>query len=172
MGLRMHDTPPTPAYPGLDPGVAWTALAQGLRGLALGLTRDPHAADDLVQQTIAALIAKRPDRADHVGYARATLTRLWLDDQRSLRRTVARLARRAHLETVARLGRADEGDHAELHRAMDALPPRQRAALVMRILGDMDYPEIAAALECTVEAVRASLHLARARLRHTLGEPA
>jgi RNA polymerase sigma-70 factor (ECF subfamily) len=61
-------------------------------------------------------------------------------------------------------------EHDSVHRAIDALPPQQRAAIVLRVIEGLDYAEIAATLGCPVGAVRANLHLARKKVRQMLGE--
>ena len=38
------------------------------------------------------------------------------------------------------------------------MPPRQRSAVVLRFLGDLAHREIAAAIGCSEEAARRSLH--------------
>jgi len=57
-----------------------------------------------------------------------------------------------------------------LRAAIDRLPPQQRAALVMRTMQQMGYDEIAEAMELSVSAVRAHVHLARQRLAGWMGE--
>jgi RNA polymerase sigma factor (sigma-70 family) len=49
-----------------------------------------------------------------------------------------------------------------------ALPPRQRAAVTLRFAGDLPHAEIAAALGCSPEAARRSLHEGITRLRKEL----
>ena len=59
---------------------------------------------------------------------------------------------------------------AEIREAIRALPPKQRAAMVMHKYQDMDYGEIARVLGCTPSAVKAMMFRAyetlRFRLRH------
>jgi RNA polymerase sigma-70 factor (ECF subfamily) len=138
---------------------------------ALALTRSHQDADDLTQQTMLTLLAKVPDRVTQVAYARRTMLRLWLDEQRSVRRRLRRVAARAW--TMPRWHRdTDSASAAEandrIHEAIDALPQKQRAALVLRLVEGLAYDEIAEALDCNVQTVRANLHLARRRLRRTL----
>ncbi len=52
--------------------------------------------------------------------------------------------------------------------AIDSLPARQRAALLLRVVEGLSYEAIAEALECEVGAVRANLHLARMKVRSRL----
>lgn len=151
----------------------WSAITERLRRMALALTRCCDVADDLVQQTLATLLAKHPDRVGHTGYARQTMIRIWLDQQRSLRRRLRRVARLAlttgtwHTDKD-RLSMSDQ--YKRVRRAIDALPPRQRAVVALRLVEELDYDEIAAALGCSVQSVRASLHLGRHRVRQLVGE--
>lgn len=57
----------------------------------------------------------------------------------------------------------------ELWAAVGALPPKQRAAVALRFGSDLPHGEIAAALGCSPEAARRSLHEGLKRLRKELG---
>jgi RNA polymerase sigma factor (sigma-70 family) len=59
---------------------------------------------------------------------------------------------------------ADDGIWA----AVGALPPKQRAAVALRYGSDLPHAEIAAALGCSPEAARRSLHEGIKRLRKEL----
>jgi RNA polymerase sigma factor (sigma-70 family) len=48
------------------------------------------------------------------------------------------------------------------------LPPKQRAALLLRFAGDLSHREVAAALRCSEEAARRSAHEGLKRLREEL----
>lgn len=52
--------------------------------------------------------------------------------------------------------------------AVGALPPKQRAAVALRYACDLPHAEIAAALGCSPEAARRSLHEGMKRLRKEL----
>jgi RNA polymerase sigma factor (sigma-70 family) len=52
--------------------------------------------------------------------------------------------------------------------AVGTLPPKQRAAVALRYGGDLPHGEIAAALGCSPEAARRSLHEGIKRLRKEL----
>lgn len=52
--------------------------------------------------------------------------------------------------------------------AVGALPPKQRAAVTLRYASDLPHAEIAAALGCSPEAARRSLHEGLKRLRKEL----
>jgi RNA polymerase sigma-70 factor (ECF subfamily) len=62
---------------------------------------------------------------------------------------------------------------AEKARALAAcieqLPLKQRSALVMKVIGEMDYEEIAGVLGTTRNSVKSSVHAARRRLLAMLG---
>ncbi|HEX8959213.1 MAG TPA: sigma-70 family RNA polymerase sigma factor [Solirubrobacterales bacterium] len=53
---------------------------------------------------------------------------------------------------------------------VNSLPPKQRAAVALRYACDLPHAEIAAALGCSPEAARRSLHEGIKRLRTELGE--
>jgi RNA polymerase sigma factor (sigma-70 family) len=166
--------PPPSASPESPAGARdWTAISQRLHRLALALARRSHDADDLTQATFAALLAKAPERAGHMGFARRTMLRLWLDEQRSLRRRMARIARLATSAPRAWLARDATGDAEQrerTERAVAALPPLQRATLVLRLIEELEYAEIAEVLGTSIECVRSNLHLARGRVRELVGD--
>ena len=141
--------------------------------MAMALTHRPDDAEELTQQTFAALLTKNPDRVEHLGYARQTMMRLWLDRQRSVRRRVAHLARLAfsarRWHTDAETLSVSE-QKARMRRAIESLPAKQRAVLVLRLVEELDYEQIASSLNCPVQTVRAHLHLGRRRVREMLGE--
>ena len=56
----------------------------------------------------------------------------------------------------------------EIFAALEQLPPRQRAAIVLRYYLDLSDKEIAASLEVPPGTVRRRLHDARQRLKHLL----
>lgn len=169
-----HQAAPPGAAEGASWSCDWEMVSRRLNRYAAALCGNQVEAEDLAQQTLASLLAKRPAKADHMGYARRTLTRLWLDQQRSLRRRFARAvaAASARVGTMV-LPHAPAEMHEqvrEVREAIDALPPRQRVIITLRLVEGLDYQAIADAMECDVGAVRASLHLARARVRAVLGE--
>ena len=57
-------------------------------------------------------------------------------------------------------------DHdGALWDAVGELPPRQRSAVVLRFVGDLPHSDIAAAIGCSEEAARRSLHEGLSKLR-------
>jgi len=61
-------------------------------------------------------------------------------------------------------GHFDEPD-TELWKAVRELPPKQRAAVVLRFVNDLSHREIATVLDCSEAAARRSLHEGLVKLR-------
>ncbi|MCW5767824.1 MAG: RNA polymerase sigma factor [Phycisphaeraceae bacterium] len=147
-----------------------SSLVNILRAKARMLGAESHEAEDLAQETIARILSRAPEKQGHVGYATQTLTRLWLDRQRTLRARARRL-RRVAASTIVGSGLIPVTDDARsviVFNAIRSLPPRQRAVLVLRLVEGLGYASIAEAIGCTEQAARASLHEARVRLRREL----
>jgi RNA polymerase sigma factor (sigma-70 family) len=145
---------------------------------ALHLTRNRPDADDLYQET--ALKAFRawdrlPCDANHRAWLYRIATNTFLSDKRKTSR-LRSLDADAAADTIPAAsrdddGRLDAGDLlGEVEAFIAALPPKQRAALVQRKYLEMDYSEIAAALGCSEEAARRSVHEALRKLRGRFGE--
>jgi RNA polymerase sigma-70 factor (sigma-E family) len=62
-------------------------------------------------------------------------------------------------------------DRDYLLRALAALPPRQRAVLVLRYYDDFSEAEVAEALGCSIGTVKSHAARALARLREAVGAP-
>ena len=58
-----------------------------------------------------------------------------------------------------------DGHDGELWARVAVLPPKQRAAVVLRFVLDLRYREVAAALDCSEAAARRSVHEAMRTLR-------
>lgn len=81
-------------------------------------------------------------------------------------------ATRLVLEDAQGVSPADELLHAELEaavdRAIEALPEKQRLAVILRRYEDMPYEEIGAVLSMSVPAVKSLLFRARTELKQSL----
>jgi RNA polymerase sigma-70 factor (sigma-E family) len=73
--------------------------------------------------------------------------------------------------------RSDVVDHASfvvdeqsLRAGLEALPPRQRATVVLRYLGDLSTADVADALGCSTGTVKSALHAALKQLRVELDD--
>ena len=169
--MRLHAV--TPMIPSRnDPPADWQQVSERLHRFALALTGRAEEADELTQQTLAHLLARAPEKASHAGYARRTMTRLWMDRQRAWRRRLQRHAKIA-CEAMSRPvadGMSDRELSAMLRRRIDLLPAQQRAVLVLRVIENLEYEHIAEALGTSIAAVRANLHLARRTLARSVGD--
>lgn len=156
--------------PGLDPdAVARRAIDVGRR-TALGvLAGDRSTADDVAQE-VAIQAVRHADG---------------LRDPEALDAWLHRTAVRASLRIVkrSRRRRAVEADHVALHprsptedhtalddlaRLLVGLPERQRAALTLRYVHDLDDDAIGSALRCRAGTVRVLLSRGRAALRERM----
>jgi len=138
------------------------------------LLGDPAEAEDACQE--AFLRAHRAfARLGSAANSRAWLYRIatnsGLNAARSRSRRVARAAD-VDLDTLpAEAGMSPERREQLLavRRAVAGLPPRQRAALMLRQFQGFDYAEIAAALGGNQGAARANVYQALRKLRAALG---
>jgi RNA polymerase sigma-70 factor (sigma-E family) len=145
------------------------ARLPSFRRLALLLTQDWHRADDLVQVAITKLYvhwgkAKAADSID--AYARAIIVREFLTERRSS------WARRVNLNSQVPERAApsfDQDRSLDLHNAIAALPPRQRAVLVLRFYSDLTVEQSAEVLGCTPGTVKSQTAKALDSLRRSLG---
>lgn len=139
-----------------------------LRRLALLLCQDRHRADDLVQQAVIRVYVQwaRASAADNTdAYVNAILVREFLHDRRSgwtRRVSVTDQLPEAPILTADRDGLMD------LQAAVAALPPRQRATLVLRYYCDLNTDQTAAALGCSTGTVKSQTAKALAALRSQL----
>jgi RNA polymerase sigma-70 factor (sigma-E family) len=142
------------------------AREPALQRLALLLTGDPHAAQDLVQTTLAKLYLawERLDDREHVdGYAR----RILLNEHRSAWRRPWR-RREVTTERPPEAARPDhqyDGARAAVWDFVATLPPRQRAVIVLRYYEDLTEPETAQVLGISVGTVKSQASRALAVLR-------
>ncbi|WP_055590172.1 SigE family RNA polymerase sigma factor [Peterkaempfera griseoplana] len=145
--------------------------ADWLRRVAYLLCSDWHRADDLVQETLTKLYVhwprmRRVDNPD--GYARTVLVNTFLAEQRSpWQRWRARQPERTGTESAA--PPADPESALDLRRALAALPPRQRATLVLRYYHDLTVEQTADALGCSSGNVKSQTSRGLQTLRRLLG---
>ena len=73
------------------------------------------------------------------------------------------------MDSRATVNPEDREESRAIVRAVEALPPRQRAALVLRRFHGLDYAEIAASVGGTEATARANVYQAVKKLRAALG---
>jgi RNA polymerase sigma-70 factor (sigma-E family) len=148
-----------------------TARLPALRRLAFVLCQDRHRADDLAQA--AAIKAythwARAARADNTdAYVNAILVREFLHERRSAWSRLVSLTDAP--ETAAR--QRDHDSSLDLQTAVVALPPRQRAVLVLRFYCDLNIYQTAEALGCAPGTVKSQTAKALGSLRRAMGSGA
>lgn len=130
----------------------------------------PADADDAWSETFLSALRAYPDlRPDsNVRGWLVTIAHRKAIDQH---RRIARAPRPSdRLEDSAATDPTPSGaDDAALRDALDALPPKQRGAVVARYLADLAYADVAAMLGCSEDAARRSAADGIAALRRTYG---
>ena len=148
------------------------ARSPALLRLAFLLTGDTHLAQDLVQTALAKVVERWPTlvaKGDPHAYVRSVVLhtalgwrrRRWQGEHPSAR--LPDTADPVDPETTA-VGRE------RLRRALLHLPPRQRAAVVLRHYEDMSETDVARALGCSTGTVKSQTARALAHLRTLLDD--
>jgi RNA polymerase sigma factor (sigma-70 family) len=125
-------------------------------------------AEDCFQETFLAALRAYPKLAEARNLRGWLLTiahRKAIDHHRANGRQPIPVAAVPEAAVVDGIPDRDE----RLWTAVAALPPKQRAAVALRFGSDLPHGEIAAALGCSPEAARRSLHEGLKRLRKELG---
>ena len=151
--------------------VTWTdvyrAERDGLVRLAYLMTGSQGVAEDLVQDTFIRVMARLEPDASPGAYLRRSVVnacyswhrRAWREvhpDEDTILRPAA---------GTERPNGSDEGVDVEMWDALNRLPPRRRAILVMRYYLDMTEADVADVLGCRVGTVKSTTHRALADLR-------
>ncbi len=124
-------------------------------------------AEDCFQETFLAALRAYPglnDDSNLRGWLLTIAHRKAIDHHRANRRRPLPIAEPDELAGATPEPELDEG----LWELVGALPPKQRAAVALRYGSDLPHAEIAAALGCSPEAARRSLHEGIKRLRKEL----
>ena len=144
------------------------ARQQQLFRTAYLLCGDRDRAQDLVQTTLVLLLRswKRVRDAEHPdAYARKTLVRAFLVEQRRNRREAA-----AHLLPDPEQRGANPALRVAVLEALRALPPKPRAMVILRYWEDLSITQTAALLSCSEGNVKSQCARSLEKLRHFLGD--
>lgn len=164
-----------------DPTDRFTALFRRVGPatyrLALAITGDATAAEDVVQEAFARVFS-RTERCDADardlgaldGFVRRTARNLALDHLR--RRKVASDKAREAAAALLRPAGPEPGDGvdaAAVSSALFDLPVEQREVVVLRVWEGLTFPEIAERTEVPLGTVHSRFRYALERLRSTFG---
>jgi RNA polymerase sigma factor (sigma-70 family) len=133
----------------------------------------PGEADDSFQETFLAALRAYPrlrNGENLRSWILTIATRKGIDAARSRTRRPVAVAPEVVEAAAGAAGAARIADGAveaggRLWRAVQALPPQQRAAVVHRHVLDRSYADVAAALGCSEDAARANVYQGLKRLR-------
>lgn len=156
----------------IDPGLAvirpsridieaiYREHADRLRHLAAAITLDRGLAEELTHDAFAGLQASASSIDDPLGYLQRAVVNRAVSVLRR-RRTASR-----HPDPVERPTINPEVD--ETWELVTALPPRERAVVVLRYWLDLSEADIATRLDWPAGTVKSTLHRALGRLRRKL----
>jgi RNA polymerase sigma-70 factor (sigma-E family) len=144
----------------------FASRSSAMRGSAYLLCGDWHRAEDLVQNTFVKLYrawnrVSRHERLD--AYTRRILVRTFLDEAR--RGFFHREQPTEEHPDLAASPRGSVEDRMVLQRALVEVPPRQRAALVLRFWEDLSVDDTAKALGCSAGTVKSQVSRGLAAMR-------
>jgi RNA polymerase sigma-70 factor (ECF subfamily) len=164
-----------------DPGkatgqrISFTTLIElhgpDLYRFAWSMTRSPHDADDVYQETLLKAFKawkRLPADANHRAWLFRIASNTWISDRRKMQRVHQFGDDQPDLpsgepDTATQVAATETLEHVTL--AIEDLPPKQRTALVLRKYHDMTYEEIGEVLDCSPEAARANVYAALQKLR-------
>ncbi|HEY8456683.1 MAG TPA: SigE family RNA polymerase sigma factor [Actinopolymorphaceae bacterium] len=141
------------------------------------LTGDQHSAEDLVQTALARTYASWHKIKDK-GAVDAYVRRAIVNEHKGWWRRAWRRLERSSAEVPEPTGQsvpdhaATSADREHLWELVLTLPPRQRAAVVLRYFEDLSEAETAKALGCSVGTVKSQTSRALASLRRQLDDAA
>jgi RNA polymerase sigma-70 factor (ECF subfamily) len=141
------------------------------------LNRAGSAGEDIAAEAFRVAFDRRTRYDPRYGDARPWLfgiaTNLLRDHFRAARREERKLGRSAVLHALTRGDAAPDGLERQLlgpqlAAALQGIPSANRDALLLMAWADLDYEQIAAALDVPVGTVRSRIHRARQRMRENL----
>lgn len=148
-------------------------LIPGLRRYARGWLRDAALADDIVQDCLERAVSSwRQRRGDAVRpWLYAILHNLLVDHGRRTprRATLVPIDTANEVALAVRAEQTDAIERDDLLRSLDALPPEQKAVILLVSIEDLSYAEAATVLGIPVGTLMSRLSRARDRLAELIG---
>ncbi|WP_328990909.1 SigE family RNA polymerase sigma factor [Kribbella sp. NBC_01245] len=144
-----------------------------LMRFAYVLTGDANLAEDAVQDALTTACAKwkKVSAADDpAAYVRRMIVNAHISWWRKFRRREVPEAEPAGTAAMTGDGAGDRAEADAVWALCATLPPRQRAAVVLRFYEELSYAEIAVLLNCAEATARSSVHRALASLKTTLSK--
>ena len=141
----------------------YVGRAPALRRTAFLLCGDWHVAEDLVQVTFEKVYASWSRLREPEAVLRRTLLRCWVDETRRPHR------RERPVEELPELA-TEPPARDSLEHALAAVPPRQRACLVLRFYDDLSVADTARLLGCTEGTVKSQTSRGLEALRAVLAD--
>ncbi|HET7530661.1 MAG TPA: SigE family RNA polymerase sigma factor [Mycobacteriales bacterium] len=160
--------------PAVDPRLGdyvrgqWPALVR----YATALCGSPSEAEELVQSALVRVALRWPfvrDKDNPDGYVRRAVLNAYLNVWRRVRSRETSMAEVPDAAGVDATAGVAEG--VALRAALQQLPARQRAVLVLRYLEDRSETETADLLGCSVGTVKSQTSKGLAKLRRAVGLP-
>lgn len=140
--------------------------------LAFLLTGNRETAEDLVQDAFVRLFGRFHDIRNPASfdvYLRRTIVNLSRDRFRRAGSERDYLAQHASGYSASTAPSSQIEDREIIRRALEALPHRQRAALVLRFFADLSEQQTAEVLQCSVSAVKSLVTRATGTMRTYMG---
>ena len=147
--------------------------ANGMGRLAYLLTGDAETADDLVQEAFVRLargFTHMRNIEAFESYFRRTVVNLARTHNRRRRLERSYLERTAAYPRPSAPVAAHVADRVRLREALLRLPPRSRAALVLRYYEDLSEQQVAELMRCRPGTVKSLVSQGLARLREEMGD--
>lgn len=154
-----------------DQDTAFADFVRAERGRLVATGRlltagDVHLAEDLVQTALTRVyLAWGKVRTDRSAYARKVLVNSFIDHKR---RPFVRRESATDEPPDSPVAANDEGLDPTLVAALAELPPRMRAAVVLRHVHDLSVDEVAGLLGCSTGNVKSQTARGLDKLRATL----
>ncbi len=147
--------------------------APGAIRLAYLMTGNQHLAEDITQEAFVKLAGRFTDLRNpdaFQAYLRRTVINLCTSHFRRLKLERSFVEREQRRAMVAEAELPDVEGRDEMWRTLRLLPPRQRAAIVLRYYGDLSERQTADAMGVSVGAVKSLVSRGMDRLRVELAE--